>query len=223
VLNGKLKGIIFDFDGTLATLTLDFDKIKRKIASLGAIFLEEDREVLLKNAPPVLEFIEILTARVAEMDRDLALEFNTRCRLLLVDMEMRAAKRGRLFPYSREIIYRLRERAIGVGVITRNCTPAVRQVYPEIEKEVDVFLPREEVEEVKPHPSHLLSAVEKLGIGPEHTLYVGDHPIDITCAKKAGTWSGAVLTGISSRREIERCDPDIVVEDIRELYKKVFI
>jgi len=37
----KLEAIIFDFDGTLADVPLDFELMKTKIAALGEVFLEE--------------------------------------------------------------------------------------------------------------------------------------------------------------------------------------
>ncbi len=46
---------------------------------------------------PLLECIEVITEEFKKVDKELAREFNTRCRLILVDMEMRAAKRGNLF------------------------------------------------------------------------------------------------------------------------------
>ncbi len=217
----RFRGIVFDFDGTLATLTINFQRMKRKVALLGSIFLEEDQERLLKSPLPVLEFVEEITQRIKKLNKELAKEFNTRCRLMMVDMEIKAAQRGKLFPYTREIISKLKKQGIRVGIITRNCTPAVMELYPQIKEEVGVFLPREDVERVKPSPDHLLKALSLLGTSPEESLYVGDHPIDIECAKRAKTWSGAVLSGIGKKEELLRYKPDFLTSNIAELYKNL--
>jgi len=215
----KFKGIIFDFDGTLANLTIDFQKIKRKILLLADIFFEHKK--IDVDSLPLLECIDVLTGELKKVNNDLAKEFNTRCRLILVDMEMRAARRGRLFPYTLDILNQLKKNGINIGVITRNCTPAVKMVFPDIEQEVDVFLPREDVPRVKPDPIHVQLAMERLGLNRDEVLVVGDHPIDILCAKKIGVKSAAVSSGRISFEELKTSDPDFLEKDLKELYERL--
>lgn len=213
----KYKAIIFDFDGTLAHLTIDFDKIKRKILSLADIFFEEINEAFKDY--PLLELIDFLTGELKKTSIDLAKEFNTRCRLLLVDMEMRASRLGRLFPYTMDVINNLRRRDIKIGVISRNCTPAIEMVFPTIDKVVDVFLPREDVEKVKPHPHHVVKAIEKIGVTRDLVLLVGDHPMDILCGRGAQVDVAAVSSGKISYEELKELKPDFLAKDVYELYK----
>jgi phosphoglycolate phosphatase len=215
----KFKGIIFDFDGTLANLTIDFQKIKRKILLLADIFFEHKK--IDVDSLPLLECIDVLTGELKKVNNDLAKEFNTRCRLILVDMEMRAARRGRLFPYTLDILNQLKKNGINIGVITRNCTPAVKMVFPDIEQEVDVFLPREDVPRVKPDPIHVQLAMERLSLNRDEVLVVGDHPIDILCAKKIGVKSAAVSSGRISFEELKTSDPDFLEKDLKELYERL--
>jgi len=214
----RFKGIIFDFDGTLANLTINFDKIKRKILLLKDIFVEDCGIDIQVPDLPLLECIERLTEDFKKVDGDLAKEFNTRCRLILVDMEMRAARRGRLFDYTYNILDKCKRNGVKLAVVTRNCTPAVKMVFPDIEDIIDVFLPREDVLRVKPDPNHIEIALKKLGIKKKDCIMIGDHPIDIMCAKRAGVFSGAVATGNTSIEELKKACPDFVAKDLPELF-----
>ena len=217
----RFKGIIFDFDGTLANLTINFDKIKRKILLLKDIFVEDCGVDIQVPDLPLLECIEKLTEDFKKLDGDLAKEFNTRCRLILVDMEMRAARRGKLFDYTYEILDKCKKNGAKVAVVTRNCTPAVKMVFPDIEDIIDVFLPREDVLRVKPDPNHIETALKKLGTKKHESIMIGDHPIDIMCAKRAGVFSGAVATGNTSIDDLKKERPDFVAKDLLELFAKL--
>jgi phosphoglycolate phosphatase len=59
-VGGAYAALVFDFDGTLAELTIDFDQLRNKIAALAECFLEE------RPAPdgqPVLEWLGALSRR----------------------------------------------------------------------------------------------------------------------------------------------------------------
>ncbi len=81
-------------------------------------------------------------------------------------------------------------------------------VFPEIDHMVDVFLPREDVPKVKPDPIHIEIALSLLGTKKQESIMIGDHPIDITCAKRAGIHSGAVATGNTPLEALKRENPD---------------
>ncbi len=212
--------MIFDFDGTLAELHLDFQLMKKRVGSLAGVFLERSPR---PYDGPALEWIEELGLELQARDPVSVPEFKSRCRLLITAMEMDAAAKGRLFPFSIEILENFRNRGIKLGVITRNCTAAVRTVFPEIDRYVQVFLAREDANRIKPHPEHLLQAVRMLGVEPGETLMIGDHRIDIQTAKQAGTLSGGVFSGKLSAAELQAEDPDFLAPDVFELMEELFV
>jgi len=72
----------------------------------------------------------------------------------------------------------------------------------------------------KPEPIMYQMAMERLQVPPEQTIAIGDRlETDILGAVRAGIRSVMVLTGISSRADIEAADygPTWVMEDIREI------
>lgn len=210
----KLDAVIFDFDGTLAELTIDLEFMKTKIAALGEVFMDE-RPTPCET--PALEWLEELVQQVMKRDRDEALEFRSRGRLVIAAMEMDAAREGRLFEYTRPTFEVLKQHGIAAGVITRNISAAVRVVFPDIEEVAQVFIPRETARSVKPNPAHLIQALDVVGVKPENALMVGDHPMDIQTGRAAGSLCAAVTSGAVSESGFESARPDFLAPDVGEL------
>ncbi|QJB55877.1 HAD family hydrolase [Pseudodesulfovibrio sp. zrk46] len=214
----KLEAVIFDFDGTLADVPLDFDFMKTKIAALGEVFLEERPT---PGDTPALEWLEELVQQAMKWDEDEGKEFRTRGQLVITAMELDAAREGKLFDFTRPTFEMLRERGIAAGVITRNISAAVRVVFPEIEEMTEAFVPREIATRVKPDPAHLMQALGCIGARPERSLMVGDHPMDVQTAKNAGAMSAAVTTGRMTAADFEPLKPDFIAGDVGELMEQL--
>lgn len=214
----KIEAIIFDFDGTLAELTIDFSEMKKRLKALGSAFMDPlpEREDL-----PALEWVDFMADCLSENDPDLGKEFHTRCRFLIITMELEAARNGTLFPFTCEMLSGLRESGVKTGIITRNTASAVRQMVPDVESISGCFLAREDVQKVKPHPDHLFKALEIVGVKAENALMVGDHKIDIETGKNAGAMTAGVATGRVSIEELEKAGPDFVAADCAELMVKL--
>jgi len=210
----KLDAIIFDFDGTLADVPLDFDRMKTKIAALGEVFMDE-RPV--PNSRPALEWLEDLSSQVMKRDRAEGMEFLSRGRLVITAMELDAARDGTLFDFTRPTLASLAKRGIAAGVITRNISPAVKTVFPDIEECTRVFIPREDAPKVKPDPAHLHQALTSIGADPKNSLMVGDHPMDVETGHRAGTLSAAVTSGNTDVSAFADFAPDFVCSDVAEL------
>ena len=71
--------------------------------------------------------------------------------------------------------------------------------------------------EPKPSPEALVSAVKALDINMCDCVIVGDSVVDLKAGKSAGAQTVAVLSGLYSREELARENPDLIVKDISEL------
>lgn len=207
----RIQAMVFDFDGTLARLTIDFELMKRKLAALAAAFLPE---APVPGPTPALEWLDELAGQVAARDTALGREFHTRGRLVITAMELDAAKDGQLFPDTRALLEALDRRGVRTGIITRNSTAAVRRVFPDVRERCGVFLPREDVARVKPDPGHLLAALAALEVEPRAALMVGDHPMDIETAKRAGAQSAGVASGTMGLDALREAEPDYLAQDL---------
>jgi phosphoglycolate phosphatase len=213
---GKLKAVIFDFDGTLAELHLDFADMKRRLMALAQGYF---REVLEAPRIPALEWLESLAARLYPRDPSAALHLEEKAGWLIREIELAAARRGALFPFTRSVLVELRERNIKVAIITRNCEEAVRMVFPDLDQYCAGLLARDHVSRVKPDPDHLLQALDKMATSPETALMVGDHPLDVQTGKRAGTMTAGVWSGNASEDDLMRAGADLTAPDCRELIR----
>jgi len=215
-----VRAIIFDFDGTLAVLNIDFSLMRERVFDLIRRYGVNEDSIKERY---LLEIIDEVYPIIWKNDPYSAKEFYEKAHQVLHDVEMDAAREGKLIPRGKETLKSLRQKGIKVGIITRNCEEAVRKVFPEIDDYCDAFISRDSVENVKPHPGHLNSMLEALKVSGEDSIMVGDHLIDIQAGKIAGMITVGVLTGRITRNEFEEAGADYVLKDangICELVKE---
>ncbi len=209
------QAAVFDFDGTLARLTIDFDAMRRAVverladAGLGD-YARSDRPVLEMIAdacaalePPACE--DLRSACVREVER----------------IEVDAARHASLLPGVREALAKLRAERVRVGVITRNCRAAVLLAGPDILERVDALVAREDTPSVKPDPAHVTTCLHLLGALDGRVAVVGDHPMDMETAL-AGGWRGfGVLSGAGNLRTLYDAGAEAVYADVPEFVAAV--
>ena len=133
---------------------------------------------------------------------------------IVQEHELKAAENGQMLPGAMNTLMQLTERSIKVGIITRNCKKAVQLGFPHIERYCDVFIPRDDITRVKPHPDHLAAALRKLAvINPNDSLMVGDHLLDIKAGRDMNMKTAGVLTGKTSRLQFMEAGADLILED----------
>ena len=84
-----------------------------------------------------------------------------------------------------------------------------------------MFVSRNSVKKVKPHPDHLTCVMESLKISGKESVMVGDHITDIQAGKRVGMETIGVLTGRTKKEEFERVGADYILKDVSEIYKIV--
>ena len=151
-----------------------------------------------------MEIIDEVSAILFEGNPSAAQDFYESAHDLLHEIEMEAAGEGKLLPRVEETLADLRKKGIKVGIVTRNCADAVRRVFPKINDFCDVFVSRNSVKNVKPHPEHLTTAMNGLSVSGTETVMVGDHILDIQAGKRVGAKTIGVLTGSTKRGDFEK-------------------
>jgi len=209
IIPNLLKAVLFDFDGTLAGLNVDFIRMRRAVLDLMGDYC----------APPdgienlyVLEMIEAGSNLISERCPGREGEFFTRAHELISAIETEGAREGTLFAGTEEMLRELRRRHIKTGVVTRNCRAAVVQLFPDIDSRCDAVITRECTVRVKPHPDHLLTALGSLDTDPSFAAMVGDHPMDITVGRDVGAYTVGVLTGWSGAAPLRQAGADLIIE-----------
>ncbi len=210
-----MEAVIFDFDGTLARLNIDFTAMRRGVERFLADY-EINQESL--QGLLILEMIDEAVRLISEKDPLEAQLFYHKAHELVVEHEVRAAEKGKILSGVIEVLKLLREKAVKVGFITRNCDRAVKIVFPHIERFCDTFIPRDDVTHVKPHPDHATLALRKMAVfGTKDCLMVGDHPIDIEGGKRLGMMTAGVLTGKATRQDFIEAGANFILDDVTQI------
>ncbi len=71
----------------------------------------------------------------------------------------------------------------------------------------------------KPAPESVLEIIKLARVDLNETIFIGDSSIDIETGRNAKIKTVAVTYGFSSREEIKRLNPDLVVDNLAELIK----
>ncbi len=219
IRDSKLKtlncdAVVFDFDGTLAKLNIDFSMMRNSVMELllsygvhmdglRSLFvlemIEEGKVILDKNQPAKGE------------------EFFRRACNLIRDIEVEGARRGELIKGIKEMLFELKARRVKIGIATRNCSEAVMEVFPDISSFCHTVVTRESTRSVKPHPEHLLTVLRNLGVKAGTSAMVGDHPMDIRVGKEAGTLTVGVLTGYSGADALAEAGADLIIKSAADI------
>ncbi|NWG04704.1 MAG: HAD family hydrolase [Syntrophaceae bacterium] len=211
-----IRAVIFDFDGTLAVLNIDFSLMRERIFDLMRHYDVQEKLIQEKY---LLEIIDEVDQILWKENPSEAEDFYQKAHDILHDIEMKAAETGRLIPGTEAILKKLKDNGIKIGIITRNCEDAVRKVFPNINDFCDVFVSRNSVKRVKPHPDHLTYVMELLKISGKESAMVGDHIIDVQAGKGAGMKTIGVLTGRTKKEEFEKAGADFVLGEATEIFK----
>jgi phosphoglycolate phosphatase len=209
-----LAGVIFDFDGTLAKLNIDFAEMR---AAILALAVDYGVTTIAIERMHVLEMIEAVRKMLVRKEPQKEDCFFADAYAIISAIEIRAANEGSLLAGIKEMLMKLKKRGIKSGVVTRNCGEAVSVIFPDISSHCDAFIPREHINHVKPHPEHLLMILKLLKVLPEQAIMVGDHPLDIEAGKNAGVLTAGVLTGNSSREALECAGADYIFNSAVEI------
>ncbi|MBU7014060.1 MAG: HAD-IA family hydrolase [Theionarchaea archaeon] len=212
---------LFDLDGTLVTMELDFVSIRKEVDDILVRWGYPGE--LLDEVKSTLEIIQDAVFYLKTHNQDgegLKKEAET----YLEQVEMEAASRAQPIQGARTVLQILKKKKRKVGIITRNHREVACRVLKRcnLEQYVDLLLARDDVERVKPHPDHVLEAIKRLGSEPEKTVVLGDHHYEIEAGNEAGCFTIGVLTGSGTRKTLK--DADLIlnsVEDLREVFRTV--
>src|SRR5262245_55645665 len=165
----RLRGIVFDLDGTLIHQELDFEAMRREIG--------------VPSGTPLLETL----AALPESERARAWQ-------ILDDHERRAADKAEAFPGVRHVLDGFAQRGLRLGLLSRNSRRSVDTVLSRCGLMLDPALAREDAPH-KPNPAGLVRICETWGVLPTEVLMVGDYIYDLQVGRNAGTRTVLVTHG----------------------------
>jgi phosphoglycolate phosphatase-like HAD superfamily hydrolase len=81
----------------------------------------------------------------------------------------------------------------------------------------DVIIGADDVVKHKPDKETIVKAYEALGTSMSNTIYVGDSPSDVICARNAGVFSIALVSNELRRQELSDIKPNRLIDDMAEI------
>ena len=212
------EAILFDYDGTLAILNLDFAAMRRHLHAFTVAQGISPQDV---DGLDILEMLAWATEWLRLHFPEQADRYAREAEQLIQAMEVEAARSSGLLPGVPELLVTLHQEQIGVGIVTRNCDAAVRVTFPHIDTYCRAFIPRDHATQVKPHPAHLQAALDCLGMRPERAIMVGDGAMDMQAGKALGMFSIGVLSGTTPRAKLLAHGADLVLASVADLLQYV--
>ncbi len=126
-----------------------------------------------------------------------------------------------IFPEVKDVLQELKGKKAALGVVSNIPTVFLREHLRKfnLDSYFDIITGQEDCDEQKPSPKPIVFTIEKLGMKPQETLYVGDMEEDIIAGKMANAVTVAIVRSESyhprSRLEIQK--PDFFISNLKEL------
>lgn len=216
----KIRGVIFDFDGTLAnSLEIYWAAFNEGVTQLGLKPVKR-RDIVgdLSAGTP----LDGIVARLfpTELKRREGLVDECRERMN-ASFEALWSGHLRLFRNVPTVIRSLSDRGLKIAIATGRykAVDDVRRVLEscDLSSCISVVISGEEVAARKPAPDIIVEAARRLQLHPSDCIVVGDSIADIKASKAAGARTVAVTTGAGDRRTLVKEKPDHLLRSVREL------
>ncbi len=191
-----IKGVLFDFDGTLTLPgALDFPAIKKVLGC--------------PVDHPILEFI-------ASQPPD----HQTGLMKILGEQEDLAAESSLPNRGAERCLQILKRRQIPMAILTRSRLKPIRMAIERFRGvTIDDFkaIITREMSLPKPHPEGVIRAAAEMGLSPAELLAVGDFRFDVIAAKRAGAMAVLLTNGGESVMAPGDPRPDYTITHLEEL------
>jgi HAD superfamily hydrolase (TIGR01549 family) len=204
--NKILRGVLFDWDGTLIdSYAADSSAYLAMFREMGIPWgLKELARHYSPNWYRVYRAAKLPRARWDEADRAWRAQY--------------AKHSPRLIAGARQVLVRL-GRAHHLGLVTSGDRDRVMQQLRafRLTRLFGARVCSGDTPEKKPHPAPLRLALRQLCLEPSACVYVGDSPEDLEMAKSAGVRAIAVLGPFPTEKRLRAARPEFLLESIREL------
>ncbi len=216
----RIKAVIFDLDNTLVESQIDYSRMKSDI--LEELALSGVEPSLLSSSKTVVENIRIgkedLLSKRPEADTSL---LDARLNALLTTRELERVETVRVHPGASEALDAIVRQGMATGVLTRGSRAYALKVLSltRLDGRAGPCVCRDDypLEEAKPNPLAMVRVASRVGLTAQDCLYVGDHPMDLDCARASGASFVGVLTGFTNKERWSHSGCEVVIPSVADL------
>ena len=209
-LETSIDCVLFDLDGTLIDTAPDFTLVVNKLLA------EHDREALSHEVIHlnVSNGARALVTNAFAIDEGHEEFAALLQRLLDLYYEQLNSTLATLYPGLDCLLLQLEAQDIPWGIVTNKPEKYSVRLLEQLQLDTrcSVLICPDHVTDTKPHPEPIFLALEKLGRGPERTVYRGDHIRDIQAAKNADVIAIAAAYGyLAADAKVEEWYADFIL------------
>lgn len=205
-----IRGLIFDFDGTLIdsyeAIAESLNRVRESF-SLAALPPSDVKTMVGHGLEHLIE-TAIGKERVTEGVRLFRQTYATLCE-----------KKSSILPQVKETLEELDRRGYHMAIATNKPSYFARDILRALEMEhlfAEVLGPND-VQRPKPDPEMLEIIMMRVGLSPDEVVYVGDMLLDIEVARRAGVAVYAIPTGSATRESLLQGRPDRLLHRFSDL------
>lgn len=203
----SITTLLFDWDGTLVdSAQLGLTAFEQSFAALGVAFDQElYRAVYSPNWYSVYEAMGLPKDKWQRADELWSQHYGEQT--------------AQLVEGAKQVIAELQGKGYRLGIVSSGNGSRVAREVTKVgfEGVFEVVVCHEQMENRKPHPEGLETAMRVMGSSREQSCYVGDSPEDIEMGKSARLLTVGVRSAYPTNWKLERSSPDILIQTVTEL------
>jgi len=207
------EAVIFDWDGTLAdtrqVVVASFQKALSEVhCEISGEFIE--RRIGIGSAET---FREILRSSKIRFDETLIKSLVEK----KIQNEIEMSGDVKLFDGSLDLLESLQGK-VKLGLASMNDWDVINNLLKitNVQRFFDAVLTADDISNPKPNPEIFLKCTLRLRSSQEKCVVVEDSIFGVEAAKAAKMGCVAVLTGVYSKKELKKANPDLIVDFLRE-------
>jgi phosphoglycolate phosphatase len=213
-----IEAMLFDFEGTLVDFQWKLSEaVEETLELLRHMGFPQDLVMSRKYSTLMTEAMQAATDIGLPPD-----QVRKRIGCVYDRYDEDALTRWALRPCVKDFLHTIKSQGIRAGLVSNVGDKTLHKALSKLSLTdfFDVILSRNDVLNLKPNPEGLNLAIEKLGIGKDSSIYLGDSLDDLNAARNAGMRIMIITDGENLRADILAAEPDYVIQGYEELLTK---
>jgi phosphoglycolate phosphatase len=184
---GPLFGVVFDLDGTLVVSGHDFPRMRKEVVRIAERHGVMPGHLSVRDTIPRIQELAISELALGGAPETERFRFEAEVNQAIDAIELEALPKTVARDGAASLLRALAEKGYRLAVLTRSSEPFCRQALSRTG--LATFFPdlrtRSSPGPPKPSPEALLLLLKQMEVPLDRALFVGDHPLDAECARRA--------------------------------------